>query len=104
MTLSIADYPGDRTYSQVISACVAMWRMNFCAKSAKRPSTTVTQDSWSSDVPYQGHSGKCLGRRGIRNSCTMVNVYPVMNTTMRVLLYQWQAIDNKLHVSAIRLP
>jgi hypothetical protein len=34
----------------------------------------------------------------------MVNVYPVMNTTMGVLLYQWYAIDNKLHVSAIRWP
>jgi hypothetical protein len=31
----------------------------------------------------------------------MVNVYSVMNTTNEGLLYQWYAIDNKLHVSAI---
>lgn len=32
MTLSIPDHPGHRTYSQVTSACEAMWRMNFVPK------------------------------------------------------------------------
>jgi hypothetical protein len=35
------------------------------------------------------------------SQCTMVNVYSVMNTTIEGLLYQWYAIDNKLHVSTI---
>jgi hypothetical protein len=31
--------------------------------------TTITQDPWSSDVPYQGHTSKSLERCGIRNCC-----------------------------------